>query len=363
MANVVLKHLDKKYPNGFHAVRDVNLDIADGEFVVLVGPSRLRQIDDAADGRRPGRSHRRRNLHRRPARERRRARRPRHRHGLSELRPLPAHVGPPEHGVRPEDAPHAAGRDRTPRPRGGRRSSRSSRSSTAARASSPAASGNASRSAGPSSASRRCSCSTSRSRISTPSSACRCGPRSPGSTSGSKPRHLRHARPGRSDDARRADRAHGPRRRPASRHADEHLPAAGQPLRRLVHRQPGDEFHSRADVQGGVFRFAGGGDERSSGRPPARSTSAAQFPTAPAVLGVRPEDLCARATACRWAPLRSTSSNTWATKRWPTSRSPAASTSPACRPTPACKPGDQLPLAIRPGAFHLFADADGRRLN
>jgi len=39
MANVVLKHLDKKYPNGFHAVRDVNLEIADGEFIVLVGPS------------------------------------------------------------------------------------------------------------------------------------------------------------------------------------------------------------------------------------------------------------------------------------------------------------------------------------
>jgi multiple sugar transport system ATP-binding protein len=39
MAQVVLKHLDKKYPNGFHAVRDLNLDIADGEFVVLVGPS------------------------------------------------------------------------------------------------------------------------------------------------------------------------------------------------------------------------------------------------------------------------------------------------------------------------------------
>src|SRR6187399_1147527 len=39
MANVLLKHLDKKYPNGFHAVRDVSLDIADGEFMVLVGPS------------------------------------------------------------------------------------------------------------------------------------------------------------------------------------------------------------------------------------------------------------------------------------------------------------------------------------
>jgi multiple sugar transport system ATP-binding protein len=39
MANVVLKHLDKRYPSGFHAVRDVSLDIVDGEFVVLVGPS------------------------------------------------------------------------------------------------------------------------------------------------------------------------------------------------------------------------------------------------------------------------------------------------------------------------------------
>jgi multiple sugar transport system ATP-binding protein len=39
MARVVLKQLDKKYPNGFHAVRDVNLEIADGEFIVLVGPS------------------------------------------------------------------------------------------------------------------------------------------------------------------------------------------------------------------------------------------------------------------------------------------------------------------------------------
>jgi multiple sugar transport system ATP-binding protein len=39
MSSVVLKHLDKDYPSGFHAVRDVSLEIADGEFMVLVGPS------------------------------------------------------------------------------------------------------------------------------------------------------------------------------------------------------------------------------------------------------------------------------------------------------------------------------------
>lgn len=39
MAQVVLKHLGKTYSNGFQAVRDLNLEIADGELIVLVGPS------------------------------------------------------------------------------------------------------------------------------------------------------------------------------------------------------------------------------------------------------------------------------------------------------------------------------------
>ncbi|MGX9522579.1 ABC transporter ATP-binding protein [Vibrio mediterranei] len=39
MARVVLDNLNKVYDNGFHAIRDVNLEIADGEFMVLVGPS------------------------------------------------------------------------------------------------------------------------------------------------------------------------------------------------------------------------------------------------------------------------------------------------------------------------------------
>src|ERR671910_491936 len=39
MAEVVLEKVNKKYDNGFHAVKDLDLDIADGEFLVLVGPS------------------------------------------------------------------------------------------------------------------------------------------------------------------------------------------------------------------------------------------------------------------------------------------------------------------------------------
>lgn len=39
MASVHLNNVNKIYPGGFHAVRDVDIEIADGEFVVLVGPS------------------------------------------------------------------------------------------------------------------------------------------------------------------------------------------------------------------------------------------------------------------------------------------------------------------------------------
>ncbi len=39
MAEVVLDKVNKQYENGFHAVHDLDIDIADGEFLVLVGPS------------------------------------------------------------------------------------------------------------------------------------------------------------------------------------------------------------------------------------------------------------------------------------------------------------------------------------
>ncbi|MFX3681278.1 MAG: ABC transporter ATP-binding protein [Candidatus Hopanoidivoransaceae bacterium] len=39
MAEVKLEGIEKSYPNGFKAVTDLNLDIVDGEFLVMVGPS------------------------------------------------------------------------------------------------------------------------------------------------------------------------------------------------------------------------------------------------------------------------------------------------------------------------------------
>ena len=39
MSGLSLKHINKVYPNGFHAVKDFNLEIEDKEFIIFVGPS------------------------------------------------------------------------------------------------------------------------------------------------------------------------------------------------------------------------------------------------------------------------------------------------------------------------------------
>jgi ABC-type Fe3+/spermidine/putrescine transport system ATPase subunit len=39
MAAISLRGISKTYDNGFQAVRSIDLDIADQEFMVLVGPS------------------------------------------------------------------------------------------------------------------------------------------------------------------------------------------------------------------------------------------------------------------------------------------------------------------------------------
>src|ERR1700744_4620440 len=39
MANVTLRNVRKAYPNGFEAIKGVNVNVSDGQFCVLVGPS------------------------------------------------------------------------------------------------------------------------------------------------------------------------------------------------------------------------------------------------------------------------------------------------------------------------------------
>ena len=39
VAEIILEHITKRFPDGALAVDDFNMDIADGEFVILVGPS------------------------------------------------------------------------------------------------------------------------------------------------------------------------------------------------------------------------------------------------------------------------------------------------------------------------------------
>src|SRR5690349_13458586 len=39
MAEITLENVTKRFPDGYEAVRDMNLQIDDGEFMILVGPS------------------------------------------------------------------------------------------------------------------------------------------------------------------------------------------------------------------------------------------------------------------------------------------------------------------------------------
>src|SRR4051812_37895373 len=39
MAEIALNHLTKRFPDGYEAVKDMDLQIGDGEFMILVGPS------------------------------------------------------------------------------------------------------------------------------------------------------------------------------------------------------------------------------------------------------------------------------------------------------------------------------------
>ena len=118
MASVTLEDVRKVYAGGVEAVKGVSLGIPDGSFTVLLGPSGcgkstlLRMIAglETITGGTVS--------HRRQGRQRDRAGRPRHRHGVPELRALSAHVGLRQHGLRPAQPRRAQARDRAARGRG-----------------------------------------------------------------------------------------------------------------------------------------------------------------------------------------------------------------------------------------------------
>ena len=94
---------------------------------------------------------------------------------------------------------------------------------------------------------------------------------------------LRDARPGRGDDARPARRGDARRRAPAGRHAAASLPPPGEPVRRRIHRLAVDEPRRRADRRRPASRSQA--SRCRSPRPPrswattARSSSASGRPT------------------------------------------------------------------------------------
>ena len=186
MASVQIRRVEKFF-GAAHIIRGVDLDIQDGEFVVLVGPSGcgkstlLRMIAGLEE------------ISRRRDRDRRHAwsttcrRKDRDIAMVFQNYALYPHMTVRENMAFSLQAGAGAAR-----PRSSERVSRRprilglGRCSTAIRASSRAASGSASRWAAPSCATRRCSCSTSRCPTSTPSCACRCAPRSRSCTSALK---------------------------------------------------------------------------------------------------------------------------------------------------------------------------------
>ena len=242
MAQVVLKDLAKKFDEVV-AVRDVNLQIKDKEFVVLVGPSGCGKSTTLADDRGARGDQLRRDLHRRPAGQRSPAEGSRHRDGLPELRALSPHDRLRQHGVRAEDAEVPQARDRDAGARGGPDAGHPGAPEPEA----PPALGRpaAARRGGP------------RHRPASPGVPLRRAPVEPGREapgadargaeapprSARDHRHLRDPRPGRGDDARRPRGGHEGRARAAGGRTPHRVRQAAQSVRGGLHRIPGDELH------------------------------------------------------------------------------------------------------------------------
>ena len=294
----------KQYENGFVAVDRPRPGHRRRRVPRARRTVRVRQVDRPADGRRTRADHRRRAAHRRPAGQREAEPRPRHRHGVPELRPVPAHERRRQHLLRAQAAQDAQGGDQAPRRR--RRQDARARGADGPPAEDAVGRPAPARRDGPGDRAQPAGVPDGRAAVQPRRQAARadaCRHRRAAARA-RRDDHLRHPRPGRGDDDGRPRRrdAQGPAatgRRPAGA-----VRRAGQPVRRRLHRLAADE-HGRGDassrdgdglaVESATSAWRSTRRSRSIGRRCA-TTSARAWPSASAR---RTSASRARATTCR----------------------------------------------------------------
>ena len=245
MASLSIRGVRKVYPNGAEVLKGIDLEIADGEFLILVGGSgcgkstllnMIAGLETVSGGEIAigGRV-----VNDVPPKV------ARHRDGVPVVRAVPDHDGAREHLLRaghPQGAEGRAEEDR--RARG-----RDPADDPPARPQAGAAVGRPApaRRDGTRDRPRSVAVPVRRAAVQPRRQAARRDARRDQAAAPAPRQHhrLRHARPDRGDDAGRQDRRHEGRRGPAVRHAAGDLRPAGQPVRRQLHRLAVDELPAR----------------------------------------------------------------------------------------------------------------------
>ena len=243
MPTVELIHVSKTYGRGNKAVDDVSLSIQRRRVPGAGRALGLRQVHRAAHDRRARGGHRGAGQDRRPRGQRRGAQGPGHRHGVPELRALPAHVGLRQHGLRPAPAQARAPTRWTARCAGrpGRWGSTTYLAAQAARALGRRA---AARRARARHGARPAGLPVRRAALEPRRQAARADARRDQAPAPARERHhgLRDARPDRGDDAGRPHRGPAQGAAPAGGGPVHALRAPGEPVRGRLHRQPADQL-------------------------------------------------------------------------------------------------------------------------
>ncbi len=209
----------------------------------------MRKVDAPAHDRGAGDDYLRHGLDRRPRRQRGGARRARHRHGVPELRALPAHERLRQHGLRPAQPRRGQGRDREARRRGGayarHRHLPEAQAARTVRRPAPA------RRHGPGDRARAAGVPVRRAPVEPRRQAARDDAHRDPQAAQPPQGHLdlRHARPGRGHDAGRHGRGDERGPRGAGRRADRRLSQPRLKVRRDLHRlarhEPDPGHHRR----------------------------------------------------------------------------------------------------------------------